>query len=93
MNATIFYYRMKQEPWIDEFLTANEREYQIQIFIRVHWRLFAVLLARLYPIEIDFDDSKWWCPPRSGCFFLISLTLTTDYTMLKIAMLHIVLMA
>ena len=50
-------------------MNANKREYQIQIFIRVHWRLFAVLLARLYPIEIDFDDSKWWCPPRSGCFF------------------------
>ena len=65
MNATIFYYLTKQESWIDEFLTANERKYQIQIFIRVHWRLFAVLLVRLYPIEIDFDDSKWWCSPRS----------------------------
>ena len=46
-------------------MNANKREYQIQIFIRVHWRLFAVLLVRLYPIEIDFDDSKWWCSPRS----------------------------
>ena len=46
-------------------MNANKRKYQIQIFIRVHWRLFAVLLVRLYPIEIDFDDSKWWCSPRS----------------------------
>ena len=45
-------------------MDANKREYQIQIFIRVHWRLFAVLLVRLYPIEIAFDDSKWWCSPR-----------------------------
>ena len=47
-------------------MNANKREYQIQIFIRVHWRLFAVLLVRLYPIEIDFDDSKWWCSPSSA---------------------------
>ena len=30
------YYRTKQESWIDKFLTANKREYQIQVFIRVH---------------------------------------------------------
>ena len=41
-------------------MNANESEYQIQIFIRV---FFAVLLVRFYPIEIDFDDSKWWCSP------------------------------
>ena len=42
---------------------------QIQVFIRVHWRLFAVLLVRLYPTDIDFDDSRWWCSPRSVGFF------------------------
>ena len=43
---------------------------QIQVFIRVHWRLFAVLLVRLYPTDIDFDDSKWWCSPRSVGFLV-----------------------
>ena len=64
-KATILYYRTKQESWIDEFLTANTKSRFSLASIGVHWRPFAVLLVRLYPIEIDFDDSKWWCSPRS----------------------------
>ena len=36
------------------------------VFIRVQWRLFIVVLIRLYCFEIDFDNSKWSRLPRSA---------------------------
>ena len=67
-ERTNFYHQAIPESLIAEFLTANGRKWtqiQILVFIRVHWRVFAVLLVRLYRIKIDFDDSIRWRSPRS----------------------------
>ena len=53
------------ESLITEFSNRKWTLINVNTNSGFHWRVFAVLLVRIYRIEIDFDDSIRWRSRRS----------------------------